>query len=44
MISWFMPLFKDLAASLAPVAFLIWGVTYAWDFITLAARGHNRRL
>lgn len=44
MISWFMPLLKDLVEQLAPVAFIIWGVTFAFDMITRVATGNSRRL
>lgn len=44
MISWFMPLLSDLITQLAPVAFLIWGVAFAFDFITRVATGGSRRL
>ncbi len=44
MINWFMPMLRDLIEELAPVAFLIWGVSFAFDFITRLAKGENRRL
>lgn len=44
MINWFMPLLSDMVAQLAPVAFLIWGVCFAFDFLTRVASGRGRRL
>ena len=44
MIDWFMPLLSNLITQLAPVAFVIWGVSFAFDFITKVATGGNRRL
>lgn len=43
MIEWFLPLMQDLLTNLAPVAFLIFAVTYAMDFILNVAFGRNRR-
>lgn len=44
MIDWFMPMLRDLVTELAPVAFLIWGVSFAWDMIIGVASGNRRRL
>lgn len=44
MIDWFMPLLSNLVAQLAPVAFLIWGVAFAFDMLTKVATGGSRRL
>lgn len=44
MIDWFMPLLRDLVTQLAPVAFIIWGVSFAFDLLTRFAKGENRRI
>lgn len=41
-IDWFVPLMRDLLTELAPVAFIIFGVTFALDFILDAAYGRRR--
>lgn len=44
MVNWFMPMLSDLVENLAPVAFIIWGVSFAFDFLVKVATGNGRRL
>lgn len=42
-VDWFVPMLTNIVAELAPVAFIIFGVTFAFDFILDAAYGRRSR-
>lgn len=44
MLDWFIPALTDLLGEVAPVAFIIFGVRFAMDFLIDAAYGRRRSL